>query len=319
VSGLRVQILAIAMGLELAWNSSALAQEPQTARTGAELQPLHLSVENNIERLLKIRLAFQKDPVIGPLNLGIQYRDGLVTLWGPVSHPKHIQVAKALAAAQKGVIEVRSELYVGVTGERQTGPSTLVAEIPVRVQAASPNAQGQFPNDPLREDPVVLQARDARPGTRSATQNHANALPSGLPAVVPTGQVLRFPGSEPGGQAATTGLGTGAPGSDSVMRSSAFEQRPAAIPLGFKPEGEPREPARPVNQRPSLESPSERLLQIRSTSDRFRGITWSLRGAELEIQYGTSDAASALDFARSAQILPGIRSVALRQRAALAP
>lgn len=118
------------------------------------------SSDQNMERTLLIRRAFQEDKELGPHHIGIRYKDGLVTLWGPVERRALIDLARKKAALQKGVVEVRSELYLGRTGNRSVGPplSGVPLEQPVRVQAASPNPQtGVLPTQsPARKNPISI-------------------------------------------------------------------------------------------------------------------------------------------------------------------
>lgn len=161
MAGILQKAIVVSLVFMTGVNGTLFAREVADARvllpppvlSGLILQ----SSDQNMERTLLIRRAFQEDKELGPHHIGIRYKDGLVTLWGPVERRALIDLARKKAALQKGVVEVRSELYLGRTGNRSVGPpsSGVPLEQPVRIQAASPNPQtGVLPTKSPREEKI---------------------------------------------------------------------------------------------------------------------------------------------------------------------
>ena len=240
------------------------------------------SSDQNMERTLLIRRAFQEDKELGPHHIGIRYKDGLVTLWGPVERRALIDLARKKAALQKGVVEVRSELYLGRTGNRSVGPpsSGVPLEQPVRVQSASPNPQtGVLPTKSPREEKSNLH----RIGPEKETPFSPQALASSA-------------GQSTGVQV----LG----GGDSTPKAPVF------VPLSFGGVGPSEMPRGPIAPplTPALDL-SDELARIRGSQARFAGIHWIRRGNHLSIVVPSADLSLGSDFSRLVRQIPGVESV----------
>lgn len=236
-----------------------------------------LSPERNMERLFHIRNSFQKHAVLGSLNIGLDYKDGVLVLWGPVPSRERLDLAISFGKTQKGVFEVRSQMYVGKTGDRPGGEANgrLPEEPPLRVQAASPG-------------PTLVMPR----GLPEAEPKQA--FSTGFPGVGPTpvqsapnpvrsGQVLRLP------QEQLPGSSTPIP----VANRVEIESKPVPLPVA---------------------SPSEKLLLLRSSQGRFQSINWILKGDQVEIHFPENRSEAAFEFASYARKLEGIRSLVMKPR-----
>ena len=241
------------------------------------------SSDQNMERSLLIRKAFQEDKVLGPHQIGVRYKDGLVTLWGPVERRDLIELARKKAASQKGVEKVRSELYLGRTGNTPVGVplSMLPPEEPVRVQAASPNPRtGDLPAHPPREE---------KPDQRRLEPAKVSSISSST--LTPTG-------------AHTTS------GGDSQVKMPVF------TPLSFGGMTNPATdrlvpPGSGMVPGPVALDLSEELARIRASQSRFAGIRWIRRGNHITVQAFRSDLGLASDFCQMARQIPGVASVTL--------
>ena len=250
---------------------------PPPVLSGLMLQ----SSDQNMERTLFIRRAFQEDKVLGPHHIGVRYKDGIVTLWGPVERRDLIDLARTKAASLKGVERVRSELYLGRTGNRPMGVplSMLPPEEPVRVQAASPNPlTGNLPaHTPREEKPDLRRLEPAK--VSSITPN--TLTPSG---------------------AMTTS------GGDIEIKSPAF------LPLSLG--GQPNPGPNPIPTQVLTQFQgtcaldlSWELSRIRASQPRFTGIRWVRRGNHITVLVSQADLRMASDFCQLARQIPGVESV----------
>src|SRR5947209_4184529 len=85
------------------------------------------------------RREFQHDRVLGPLNLGVQVRNGVATVWGPVPSVEVARQAVARLEAINGIFEVRSELQLRRPAEKPLLPELgIPTRVPARIQVAKP-------------------------------------------------------------------------------------------------------------------------------------------------------------------------------------
>ncbi len=243
-----------------------------------------LSCDQNMERTLLIRRAFQEDKELGPHNLCIRYKDGLVTLWGPVERRALIDIARKKASLQKGVVEVRSELYLGRSGNRSVGPpsSGLPFEQPVRVQAASPNPEtGALPSQSLRED-----------HTKKVGLESGRGAPFLPPLLIASG---------------------GPPAGVQILEKDEVPPKaPVFVPLSFGGIGPMENPRKPISgpKIPALDI-SEELARLRGSQARFGSIQWIRRGNHLFIVVPGADLAAGSEFSNLARQIPGVDSVSV--------
>ncbi len=240
------------------------------------------SSDQNMERTLLIRRAFLEDKALGSHHIGIRFKDGLVTLWGPVERRELIELARKKAALQRGVVEVRSELYLGRTGNRFVGtPSSgIPMEQPVRIQAASPNPQtGILPASSFGEE---------------------KAKPSGVGSPKETPLLHQPPPA----------LGDQLKGVQVLGGGDFSTKAPQFVPLSFGgtvPTPMPRDPIAPPLT-PALDISVE-LARIRGSQARFAGIQWIRRGNHLSIVVPGADLSLGSDFSQLARQIPGVESV----------
>ncbi len=149
----------IALGVLLLLGSAASAEGPSRPPPG----PAYASSDARLTFL--VRRALEDDEVLAPFNIGVQVRQGFVTLLGRV--PKAELIARAEATAQ-GVPDlrgVRCDLLVGPPTDRQPPPPAAVA--PATPPTAPPAAVVLLaPVEDSPEEPrpaVMLSAREREP------------------------------------------------------------------------------------------------------------------------------------------------------------
>ena len=250
---------------------------PPPVLSGLMLQ----SSDQNMERTLFIRRAFQEDKVLGPHHIGVRYKDGIVTLWGPVERRDLIDLARTKAASLKGVERVRSELYLGRTGNRPMGVplSMLPPEEPVRVQAASPNPlTGNLPaHTPREEKPDQRRLEPAK--VSSITPN----------ALTPSGAI-------------TTS------GGDLEIKAPVFVPLSLGVQPNTGPNPNPTQGLTPMQGSGAIDLSWE-LSRIRASQPRFTGIRWIRRGNHISVLVSQADLRMASDFCQLARQIPGVESV----------
>ena len=254
---------------------------PPPVLSGLMLQ----SSDQNMERTLLIRRAFQEDKVLGPHHIGVRYKDGIVTLWGPVERRELIELARSKALSQRGVEKVRSELYLGRTGNRPTGvPLTMLPpEETVRVQAASPN--------PLTGNLPAHTPREEKPDLRRLE-------PAKVSSITPTN--LKPPGAQ------TTS------GGDTEVKPPVFVPLSLAVPNNPQPLSEVSQNGaqRPGSLNGNFATDlSEELSRIRASQPRFAGIRWVRRGNHISVLVSQADLRMASDFSQLARQIRGVESV----------
>jgi hypothetical protein len=123
--------------------------------------------------------------VLRPLNVGVKVHNGTVTLWGPV--PSSLDEKRAVEKVERvrGVVGVRSELYVGrAPARRDELEMALLPEAPVRREAASPDREsGALTVLTGRPPPVERQPRETGPGEGLPPVVSTTGMP--VPAVAP--------------------------------------------------------------------------------------------------------------------------------------
>lgn len=68
--------------------------------------------EGDIRITREVAAAFFHEPALRTSQIGIQTRNGVVSLTGVVERSRHVQLATQLAGGVKGVVEVKTELSV---------------------------------------------------------------------------------------------------------------------------------------------------------------------------------------------------------------
>jgi osmotically-inducible protein OsmY len=118
--------------------------------TGPELAPPSASdapTLRDLQVLLRVRRALMADDVLAPMNVGVIVRDGVATLWGPLTSPDEIRRALKEVGDVRGVQSVRNELYVA----KDARPLPPVFVLPDRMtpdRAAPTDALASAPGQP---------------------------------------------------------------------------------------------------------------------------------------------------------------------------
>ena len=146
--------------------------KPAQSSAAAETAARDLVLTIHARRLLL------KDRELGSLNVGVQVRNRVAVLWGPVTSAELAIKAETCIQAMYELIEVRSELYVTGDETRNARPAVATlppAEVRPEVRPAlptlSPRAVPGMPA-PL----AVIAPRQAPP---------AEAVPESLPMRLP--------------------------------------------------------------------------------------------------------------------------------------
>jgi hypothetical protein len=244
-----------------------------------------------------VRRALLDDPALGPLNLGVKVRDGVVVLLGPVPTAALAQQAIRKVSEVRGVWQVRSELYLSRNANREPIALPLTDEAPTRTESASP--------DPISGGPGTLTGR-APPGDPPSSGPSSPLSPPGrgaesegsssLPIPEPRSAPLRpAPKREAGaaeearewGTTPTTGSGVSllAP----VLDGPQTAGPPAAAGL--------------------LASAVER---VRRSDPRFRGIRVEVRGATVLLSGPDVPGENVMALAQALSVLPGVERVRLQ-------
>src|SRR5205823_4789472 len=88
------------------------------------------------------RRALLEEPALAALNLGVNVRDGVATVWGPVPNEEIGRKAVKRVEMVQGVLKVRSDFYLlGPKKEEELPDSPLVLETPTKSESASPNRE----------------------------------------------------------------------------------------------------------------------------------------------------------------------------------
>jgi osmotically-inducible protein OsmY len=138
---------------------------------------------------LKIRNLLAQDSDLGPLNLTVQVRRGVVTLSGPVPSDLFRRRAEALVRAVNGVREVRNELSVRTPlpdMELRPKGNPLIPPVPLPPLIGPPQSRATFSrpsqNAPSHVPKAVLASRvEADLGTEDcAKQGVATRSPASI-------------------------------------------------------------------------------------------------------------------------------------------
>jgi hypothetical protein len=118
------------------------------------------------ELSVRVRAALAKDQALAPLNIGVNVRDGTVTLWGSVPSADFARRAMSVAGQVKGVQSIRCELSL-IPRDDEGDPSATCAPPPIPVPDKVGPPPGALTGRPA-EQPAVPQvkptARSQRPG-----------------------------------------------------------------------------------------------------------------------------------------------------------
>ena len=142
--------------------------KPAQSSAAAEAAARDLVLTIHARRLLL------KDRELGSLNVGVQVRNRVAVLWGPVPSAELAIKAETCIQAMYELIEVRSELYVTGDETRNARPAVATlppAEVRPALPTLSPRAVPGMPA-PL----AVIAPRQAPP---------AEAVPESLPMRLP--------------------------------------------------------------------------------------------------------------------------------------
>jgi hypothetical protein len=173
--------------------ASCGAREVPWAAAESELEDLRLAV--------KARTLLHRDPALGPMNLGVDVRRGVATLWGPVPSEAHLRHAVEILRGSPGIREVRADVYLasrdGFSGGRLTlpedlTPTTSASAVPDRVHGRLPAWTG------VRLLPSVAVAREEDPAgfrTLDLRKGAASGSPVALLAPIPVPDQLPGSGS----------------------------------------------------------------------------------------------------------------------------
>ncbi|MCS6851541.1 MAG: BON domain-containing protein [Gemmataceae bacterium] len=160
--------------LWLAVVSVSLAARPLQAANDSPVDDLRL---NDCLTTLRARDVLARDPVLGPLNLGVSVQSGVATLWGAVPSAAPAWRAGELLSQVAGVLEVRNALEVispddpwaeimaeqwagmshGAEPKTPTVTPLRFAALTGRAEHGSPSAEGRPPHVVLLQPvPVTL-------------------------------------------------------------------------------------------------------------------------------------------------------------------
>jgi hypothetical protein len=149
---------------------AALVLAVPLAVGGAEFPPLPPAARSplrDLELTVHARRALRDDNSLGPLNLGVQVRDGVATLWGPVPTVADVRRAVKVLEAVPGLAAVRSELRLEKGQPNDLLSLPVPEDPPTRTDAASPDPlsgslgtltrrnPGRFPLAPAGPLPVA--------------------------------------------------------------------------------------------------------------------------------------------------------------------
>jgi hypothetical protein len=146
----------------------ALGGPPQPA--GAEGGP----AVRDVQLAMHARRALRADEQLGPLNLSVQVRYGVATVWGPVPSKGLAERASRVLAKVQGIYEVRSELYVAPRIEDEKALRDFLAGLSLSPEA--PPAEPLFPAPRPERGSGSLGLLSDRPGL-SPPQEVSTARP----------------------------------------------------------------------------------------------------------------------------------------------
>jgi hypothetical protein len=104
--------------------------------------PAPLGIIGDLRITVLARRALQNDRALGPLNLGVQVRNGVAVVWGPVPSDEAARQVVAKLEALPGIDAVKVELT-----RRRAPDRPLLAELslperaPTRIQVAKPDEE----------------------------------------------------------------------------------------------------------------------------------------------------------------------------------
>ncbi|HEV3117437.1 MAG TPA: BON domain-containing protein [Gemmataceae bacterium] len=156
-------------------------------------QPVDPAIQD-MELTLRARRALADDPVIAKLDLGVEVRNRVATLWGSVSSKELCQQAEARLRNGLGLTAVCNELHIDAA-DAPGGPlpplqvRSPLAEPMIRESPPQRQTVAQRPSDiaAVMSQEVLWHAATARTITKAPLEDsHGTAAPA-LPAVKPAG------------------------------------------------------------------------------------------------------------------------------------
>jgi hypothetical protein len=151
----------LALGLAgPAWSAEAGLPPPEAL---AMIRDMRLTVH--------ARRVLSEDERLRPYNLSVKVHDGVATLWGPVPSDEDGRRALRLVGEVRGVLWVRSELYVS----DEIRPRPQPREGPTRVQAALPDPETGALNTLTARPPAELPAAAPESGPGDGLQPMSKA------------------------------------------------------------------------------------------------------------------------------------------------
>jgi osmotically-inducible protein OsmY len=140
----------------------------------------------DMQIVLRIRRELRHDDVLGPRNVGVIVRDGVATLWGPLTSGDEIRRALQTAGGVRGVQSVCSELYVA---KEPLPPVFVLPETTTPDRAAPADALVSAGQQ------TILTMRDRLPSFKPGAEN--GPLPASRAALLLTPIPLDAPADEP--------------------------------------------------------------------------------------------------------------------------
>jgi osmotically-inducible protein OsmY len=158
----------------LAFTLSFAPEAARAMETGPDITP-NLSPSSPTTRdmqiVLRVRRALMKDEMLATQNVGVIVRDGVATLWGPLTSADEIRRALKTAGEVRGVQSVRCELYIA-KGTRPLPPVFVLPETTTPDRAAPTDALASAGQE------TILTRRNRTPSHLPAPDNGPPPTPS---------------------------------------------------------------------------------------------------------------------------------------------
>jgi hypothetical protein len=139
--------------------------------------PSPAAAERDLLLTIQARRALLRDAELGPLNLGVQIRNGVATLWGPVPSPSLSFKAEVCLRALLELTEVRNDLVVG---EGAPGRQPGVPPTPAFLPPPAPPALPSLPANPVLA-PLAPLVRPRTVTEPVSPPEESDPLPQRLP------------------------------------------------------------------------------------------------------------------------------------------
>jgi len=234
------------------------------------------------------RRALADDPELSRWNLGVNVRDGIATVWGPVPNDEVGRKAVKAIEQVRGVMSVRSDLYpLGRKPEDDLPAVPLVSEAPTKTESASPDRES---------------GRIAR----------VIGQPAPLLAEAPAASLHSY-------------VSLGAPvalAEDTSVR----ERRPSLSEFAVHPNPPaiPRDGLEPITPRPAPAAPVSRaaiaapegiiaaINRLRLTDERFRPIATEVKDGAVTLRGGAANGEHVMAFAQAIAQVAGVERVVVQ-------